>query len=302
MNHHSHDHSGLNQKNLLTVTLLNFIIAVVEIVGGIFSNSIALLSDAVHNLGDAFAILIAYLAHRISKRQPDSHRTFGTKRVEIFAALFNAVVLIVITGYLLIEAYQRFFEPAPIKGAIMFFVALIGLMANILAMYLLRRDARKNINIRAAYLHLLGDSLSSVAVIIGSALVYFFDYFWVDPLITGLIGIYILKHAFVILKEVFDILMQSSPRGVDIKQIQIEIERLPQILNIHHVHIWNLTDTEIHFECHIDLHEDISISKSVVIRKEIEDLLKKKFHISHCTIQFEFNTCVDKKLIYNGQY
>jgi len=203
MVHHSHEHNhrDLSQQRLLITTLLNFIITVAEIIGGILSNSLSLLSDAVHNLGDTIATLIAYIARRISKKEPDIKRTFGFHRVEILGALLNAVILLVITIYLFYEAYHRLIEPEPIKGVIMFIVAVIGLFANVIGMLLLRRDQKESLNVRAAYIHLLGDSLSSVAVIIGSIFIYFYEVYWLDPLITILIGLYILMQTWKILKQ-----------------------------------------------------------------------------------------------------
>jgi cobalt-zinc-cadmium efflux system protein len=297
---HSHIHSG--QRNLLIATLLNFLISAVEIAGGILSNSLSLLSDAVHNLSDAVAVLVAYLAGTIANRQPDSRRTFGFKRVEILAALLNAVILVVVTIYLFYEAYRRFREPANVQGNIMFIVALIGLMANLAAVMLLRKDSGKNINVRAAYIHLVGDSLSSVAVIIGSILIHFFEIFWVDPLVTVLIGLYILKHAWLILREAVDILMQAGPRDRDIREICSELERIPEIANIHHVHLWNLTDRQIHFECHADLRKDLALSETGQVREKMEMILHENFQVTHLTVQFEYDTCPDKNMIHDGQY
>ena len=299
---HHHHHHDMSQRRLLIATLLNFIIALAEVTGGIISNSLSLLSDAVHNLGDAFAVFIAYIARRIGKKQPDAKRTFGFRRVEILGALLNAVILIVITVYLFYEAYHRFQDPEPIKGAIMFIVAVIGLIANIAAVVLLRNDQRNSLNIRAAYIHLIGDSLSSVAVIIGSVFIYFFDAYWIDPFITVLIGLYIMKHTWRILRQTIDILMQATPEGLDLEQVCRDIEHMDEVANVHHVHAWNLTDSQVHFECHLDLKEDIRISESEKIRKKIEKMLHSRYTIDHFTIQFEHNTACDKHMIFNGKH
>jgi cobalt-zinc-cadmium efflux system protein len=300
--HKEHHHSGrdhpIREKNLLVASVLNLLITIVEIAGGLLSNSIALLSDAIHNLGDTFAVVLAYFANRISKKDATEKRTFGFKRIEILAALFNAVVLIVITVFLFIEAYHRLLSPEPIKGLLMFIVATIGLIANLAAVFLLRNDSTGNLNIRAAYLHLLGDTISSVAVIIGSVLIYFFAINWLDPVITFLIGIYILKEAFVVLKEAVDILMQNAPPGIDLREVVEEMERNKEINNVHHVHAWKLDDTHIHFECHIDLDKDLPLSQADIIRTEIEKMLINKFGISHVTIQFEYNCCDEKSIIH----
>jgi cobalt-zinc-cadmium efflux system protein len=291
-------HPETSQRNLLIATLLNFLISAVEIAGGILSNSLALLSDAVHNLSDAVAVLIAYLAGKIGNRQPDPRRTFGFRRAEILAALLNAVILIVVTVYLFYEAYRRFQEPAEIKGRIMFIIALVGLAANLAAVFLLRTDAHRNINIRAAYVHLVGDSLSSVAVILGSLLIHFFGWYWIDPLVTMLIGLYILKHAWLILREAVDILMQAGPRNIDILEVCETLEGIPGIANIHHVHLWNLTDQQVHFECHADLKGNLTIEQTGPVLKDMERILLDEYRISHITVQFEYNRCEDQTVIH----
>lgn len=300
INHHGHQHHHqLNDKNLLSATVLNLVITVVEVVGGLASNSLALLSDAIHNLGDTFAIMLAYIANRISKREADEKKTFGYKRIEILAALLNAVVLIVITIFLFVEAWHRFQSPKPVKGLVMFIVAVIGLAANLIAVLLLKKDSGHNLNIRAAYLHLLGDTISSVAVIGGSVLIYFFEIYWIDPLVTVLIGVYILKEAYAVVKMAVDILMQSTPSSIQLTAVVNEMEKHEEINNIHHVHTWNLNDQQIHFECHADLNRDLEVSKADIIRGEIEQVLKNKFGISHVTIQFEYHCCDEKGVIRN---
>jgi cobalt-zinc-cadmium efflux system protein len=297
-NHQGHSEKDHTEKNLLISTLLNLTISIVEIAGGIFSNSLALISDALHNLGDTSALFIAYLANLISKKKYNPRKTFGYKRIEIIAALFNAVVLTVIIVYLFIEAFQRISNPEPIKGLIMFVVAVIGFLANLFSVLLLRKNAGDNINIRAAYLHLMGDTISSIIVIFTAVLIYFFDLFWIDPIITFLLGLYLLRETFLILKEALDILMQSTPHGLDLSEVKAALESIPQIDNIHHVHAWNLNDQEIQFECHIDLKSDLRLSETEAIKFMVQDVLLNKFNINHVTIQYEYNCCADKNMIH----
>ena len=286
-------------NRLLFATLLNFLIAAVEIFGGLISNSLSLISDALHNLSDAIAVFIAWVAHVVSKRPSNEKRTFGYKRIEILAALLNAIMLAAISIFLFYEAYLRLKEPQQVKGLIMLVIASIGFLANLVAVILLHKDSRKNINFKAAYLHLMGDTLSSVAVIIGGLLIYFFDIFWVDPIITIIIGLYILKETFNILKQVNDILMQGTPSGANLDIIRKDIETITEIANIHHVHIWNLDDQSIHFECHVDLKDDVTLSATEKIFRQIESILMSKHHISHLTIQFEHHWCDDKNMIHH---
>lgn len=296
---HHHSTASISEKNLLAAVVLNFTITLAEIIGGILSNSLALLSDAVHNLGDGLAVLLAYIAHRISKRESNKRKTFGYKRVEILAAFINSIILVAICIFLIYEAIERFRNPAPIKGVIMFSVAVVGLLANLIAMILLRSDSDKNMNIRAAYLHLLGDTLSSVVVIAGGLLIWKFGIYWLDPLITVLISLYILKETYLLLRDSFDILMQSAPREIDLEQVKAEVEGIQGVRNIHHVHLWNLNDRQIHFEGHVDLENNMTVSQASEMNKRISTLLHDKFNIEHTTLQMEYGCCPEKELI-NG--
>ncbi|MEE4255616.1 MAG: cation diffusion facilitator family transporter [Bacteroidales bacterium] len=295
--HHHHDHTG-EGRSLLLATLLNVLITVVEIIGGILSNSLALLSDAIHNLGDTLAILLAYIAGKVSKRKSNERKTFGYKRIEILAAFFNALVLIGISVFLVYEAIQRFSNPEPIKGLLMMIVAALGLLFNLAAVILLKKHSSNSLNIRSAYLHLLGDTLSSFAVIIGGILIYYFNIYWIDPLITILISIYIVRETWVVFRDSSNILMMATPEGLDIQKITDELMQIEGISNIHHVHLWGLSEDKFHFECHADLMEDLAISKTETIKKEMEDILKNSYGIGHLTVQFEFGACDDKKIIH----
>jgi len=176
----------------------------------------------------------------------------------------------------------------------MFLVASIGLIANGVAILLLHRSKDKNLNIRSAYLHLLGDTFSSVAVIIGGILIYFFNWFWVDPLLTVIISLYILFETWKILRQTYDILMQGTPSGLDITSIAEDLEKLVEVHDIHHIHAWNLDDQSIHFECHVDLMENLNLEEVEKIRNKIKVILEEKYHIDHITIQFEYKWCHDR--------
>ena len=297
----SHHHRPVNVQNLLVATLLNFVITIAEFAGGILSNSLALLSDALHNLSDTFATFIAYLAIKIGKRDADMKKTFGYKRIEILAALLNAVILIIMSIYLVREAYLRWQEPQPIKSMIMLVVGMIGLLANVFAVVILRKDSGKSINVKAAYVHLIGDSLSSVVVIIGGVLIQLFEVYWIDPLITLLICIYIIREAFIILKESVNILMQTTPSDLDLSGVKKTVEKLPQVSNIHHLHAWNLTEQLIHLEAHVEMNSDLKLSELKSVQKKIEKLLHEDFNIQHVTLQFEFQTEHATRLIHQGK-
>ena len=298
--HHNQQQGEVKGENLLFATMLNFFITLIEIAGGILSGSFALLSDALHNFGDTLALFLAYISNRISKRKPTPFNTFGFRRVEIIAAMFNGAAMAVICIYLVYEAFQRLQHPQPINGAMMFVVASIGLIANFIAVAILRHDKEKNLNIKAAYLHLIGDTLSSVAVVIGGILIYFYKVFWLDPVITFIIAIYVFRETLFVLKQAYLILIQATPDEIDIKTVHAVLENLPQIENVHHIHAWKLDDKQIHFECHVDLKNDYKISETDHLLHRIKHILKEDFNVSHTTIQFEFNCCDDKSMIKNS--
>lgn len=295
---HTHNNNEQSKSNLLITMLLNFLITVAEIIGGILSGSLSLISDALHNFSDGVSIIITYIAIRISKKPRTLKYTFGLKRAEIIAAIINSSTLIIISFYLIKEAIERFYNPTPVTGGLMLIVASAGLLANALGTFLLRKLAKNNINIRAAYFHLLSDAVSSVAVIIGAVFIIFFKIYWIDPFLTILISLYILKETYSIIKEAVDIIMMSSPKDIDLREVKKLIEEIPGIKNIHHVHIWKLNDNDIHFESHIEV-EDTLISNTIIIQKSIEDKLYKGFNINHFTFQFECDKCTDKGLVQN---
>jgi cobalt-zinc-cadmium efflux system protein len=295
--HHHHDHAGSEGGRLLFTVVLNFGITIAEIIGGIFSNSLALISDAVHNLSDTVALLITWLTYRVSRRSSNQRHTFGYKRIQILAALFNSVTLIVICIYLIYEAYHRFIEPEPVKSIPMFLVALIGLIANLVSVLLLKKHSKENLNIKAAYLHLIGDTLSSVAVIIGGILIYFFEVYWIDPLITVLISLYIIKETYSVLYDTYKILMQTTPAGLKVEEVVSGLKEIPEVSGVHHVHIWQLTDKEVYFEGHLDVNEDMKVSESQHVIDRAQKLLNERYNIHHVTVQLEFNRCDDKSMI-----
>lgn len=294
---HQHSKHVSESKNLFISVWLNLTITLVQIVGGILSNSLALLSDALHNLGDGVALFIAWIANKVSRKPSSLNKTFGYKRIEILAALFNGLALVAISLFLFSEAWQRFKNPETIDSTLMLIVATIGLIANIVSVLLLKKHRKDNINIKAAYLHLLGDTLSSVAVIIGGLLMYFYELYWIDPLVTVIIGIYIIKESISIIMETVDILMQSKPKDIDIEDIQHKLKDIEGIKSLHHVHIWRLSDKEIHFESHVDLDRDLKTSDTALLREKAEAILYEQFQIDHVTMQMEFNSTHRQELV-----
>ena len=297
---HNHSHSSTGIRLIITV-LLNLLITVVEVIGGIISGSLALISDALHNFSDAISVIISYIAIRLKERDSSSKHTFGFKRAEILAAVINSSVLVIISIYLFYEAILRFQNPEPIKGILMTVVASIGLAANIAGTLLLKRDAKKSMNIRSSYFHLLSDAISSVAVIIGGLAITFWNMYWLDPLLTILIAVYITRVSFKILSNAIHVLMEGAPPDISIREIQTEVEKLEKVENIHHVHIWTVGENDVHLEAHIDV-ADMMISKSNLLGEQIEALLKTRFGINHITLQFECEQCKDVGLVINGKH
>jgi cobalt-zinc-cadmium efflux system protein len=247
MSHH-HNHGEIKGKNLIITMILNFAITIAEIIGGLYAGSLSLISDALHNLSDGVAVIITYISLKLSRRENTAKMTFGYKRAEIFAALFNSSLLIIISVFLFKEAYLKFIHPEPIKGSVMIAVALIGLLANTLSVLLLRENSRDSVNIKSAYLHLLSDALSSIGVVIGGIMIYFYNITWIDPLLTVIIGIYVLKESLGILFDTIKILMQTAPEHIDIFKIKEEIEKIDVVENIHHLHIWQVNEHDIHID------------------------------------------------------
>ena len=296
----NHDHldSSTSTRMFITMTM-NFIITGAEVVGGLISGSLALISDALHNLTDGIAIIISYIAMKLRKVEHSPKHTFGLKRAEIFAAAINATVLFGVSIFLFYKAVQRLISPQPIAGKLMIIVALIGLVANVTGTLLLKRDSHKSINIKSAYLHLLVDAMSSIVVIIGGILIALFDIVWIDPILTILIGLYVLKESVQILREASHILLEGAPPNIDIEEIKEAVEQVPEITNIHHIHIWKVGEKDIHFEAHINV-TDMLVSETAEVQEKVEKILTGEFPIKHITLQFECDTCDTERLIHNG--
>lgn len=288
--------AGRLEKKLILTIGLNVFVTLAQIAGGIISGSLALLSDAAHNLGDSLALILSAVAVRMSRRPRTAKHTFGWKRAELLAAFINATVLVVICVFLIREAVGRFSSPNPIAGGLMLAVAAAGFLANFAGMALLRRDSGKNINVRSAYVHLMGDAVSSLAVIAGAAAIMVFRVKWIDPVLTILISLYILKETVGILKESADMVLMTSPAEIDLAEVQRSIESVPGVRNVHHGHLWKLSDADIHFEAHIDV-DDMPVSGTERIQKRIEESLRDRFGVTHTTLQFECDKCKTKRFV-----
>ena len=224
----------------------------------------------------------------VNKKKQTLHQTFGFKRAEIIAAFINSSTLIVIAFFLAIEAVKRLNNPAEIESNLVIWLALIAILANGLSVLLLRKDADHNLNMRSAYLHLITDMLTSVAVFAGGLLMKYYEIYWLDAVLTIIISLYLFYMSWSIFIDSLKILMLFAPKGLEIQAIQDEITALPEIENIHHVHIWQLNDHDIHFEAHIEFEKDIKLSEFDEICSRVELILFEKFHINHSNLQPEY--------------
>lgn len=273
--------------------VLKVALTIAEALGGWLSGSLSLLSDALHNLNDVLSIVISYFAVKMAEKEHDKKNTFGYRRATIIAAVINATLLIIMSLFLFREAYFKFLQPEKINALLVIVIAAIGIILNAVAVYLLHKNSGDDLNMRAVYLHFLSDALSSVGVMVGGMVIYYFEAYWIDPLLTVLIGLYILKESYEIVKESTNILMQGTPKTVDIDEIAEELEKLDEIKNIHHVHIWALDEHTLFFEAHVNLQNDILVSELSAVYEKLEQLLKGRFGVTHLTIQFEYNCCED---------
>lgn len=297
---HNHSHNAVQTtgSRLIITMLLNFIITIAEIIGGIISGSLSLISDALHNFSDGIAVIISYFAIQVKKKPNTAKHTFGFKRAEILAALINSAVLVAISFYLFYESVIRLSNPQEVEGGLMTLVASIGLIANVIGTLLLKRDSGSSLNIKSAYLHLLSDAVSSAAVIVGGIAIYFFKVYWLDPILTILISIYVLKESFEILTNTVHVLMEGTPSNISIDKVKELVEQIDGVVDIHHLHIWTVGEDDIHLEAHINI-INMMTTESDLIRAKVGKLLHDNFDVHHSTIQFECEACEKVDLINN---
>jgi len=296
---HTHNHSQNHPKNrnLFISILLNILITSAQIIGGLVSGSLSLLSDALHNFSDVLSLLISYIASKLARKEASIYRTFGYKRAEILAAFINASTLIIVAILLIIEAVERFQNPVEIESDLVIWLSLIAIVANGFSVLLLKKDSEKNINIKSAYLHMLTDMMASVAVLLGGILMKFYQIYWVDSVLTLVIALYLIWVGYDLLKTSTKILMLFTPDHINIEDVVNKVNGVPKVKPLHHVHIWGLNDDEFHLEAHLDFAQDITVSEFDAILRKIEKLLQEEFHINHVTIQPEFNKDDSKEII-----
>ncbi len=296
---HEHDHKAIHHPmdmedtsgpRLLVTLVLNLIIPVAQIIGGIYAHSVALISDATHNFSDFTAVLIAYFAYLIGKKGASVRNTFGYRRAEILAALANVVILLGASAFIIYEALQRFQHSEAISGKIVMLMATVGIVGNGFSAWLLHRDSKHSLNVRGAFLHMLGDLFTSVVVLINGVVLIFKPWYWLDPLLSILIVFFILKNCWSVLKEASAILMNATPRGLDLKEVKNVLEGIPGIVGVHYLHAWNLSSSSIAFSCHVEI-LDQPVSQTEALSKIIRHELFNHFGFDHPVLQFETAPC-----------
>ena len=292
--HHGHDHSAhvtaISSKPLKMALVIVIFIMLAEVIGGILSNSLALLGDAGHMLVDALALGLALFAMTIAKRPATHSRTYGYHRVEIMAALANGTTLVLLALWIFYEAYQRFLEPPLVQTPLMLLVASIGLVANLAGMMLLRKGSHEQLNIQAAFWHIIGDTISSVGVIAAGIIISITGWYIVDPIIAVLIGVIILWGAARIVRESADILLEAVPKHIQVGEVIDELKRIPGVEDVHDIHICTITSTIHALSAHLQI-EDQRVSESSAIMMSVNESMAHHFNITHTTLQLECERC-----------
>lgn len=296
MEHHHHTVSG---KRLGITIILNVVITIGELIGGLLSGSMALLTDAAHNFSDVLSLIISYFANRLAKRKPTTKQTFGFRRSEIIAAFVNSVSLIVIAIVIFYESIDRIINPVIIEGGWVIIMAGGSILLNGVSVLLIKKDSKHNMNIKSAFLHLFSDMMTSVAVLIGGIVISLYDWYYVDAIFSIMIAVYLFYLSWSIFRDSLRILMQFTPKHIDINKISNEICKIDGIKNIHHVHIWQLDEKTTIFEAHIDLKEDLQVSEFELKLEQIKELLLVH-GVNHVNIQPEFNADHSKLLVHNS--
>ena len=297
--HHDHDHHhhhSTNQRALFLAFLLIATFMVVEVIGGLWTNSLALLSDAGHMLGDAAALGLSFLAVRFGAKAATPNRTFGYRRFEILAAFINGLTLLVISIYILFEAYQRLSAPPEILSGGMLVVAIIGLLVNILAAWILMRGEKDNLNVKSALLHVFGDLLGSVGAITAALLIMLFGWTWADPGASEFVAILILNSGYRVTRDAIHILMEGSPEQIDVRAMQAEIATVEGVKEVHDLHVWSISSSEHAATCHVLIGED---TDDQVVLRQVTKRIRKYGTFERSTVQVERERqCCEERIIW----
>jgi len=285
---HHHDVETMGDQRLLIAIVINMLLTLAQVIGGIISGSLSLIADALHNFSDASSLLIAWVARKIGRQPPDAFKTFGYKRAEVIAALINLVTLVLIGLYLIYEALWRFYSPQEIEGWIVVIVASVALVIDVATAMLTYSMSKNSLNIRAAFLHNVSDALASVGVIVAGSLILLYGWYWTDTVMTLAIAGYVLYQAATMLPMTLHILMQGTPENLTIDEVIIAMEKMAGVCNVHHVHIWQIDEHQIALEAHIVITD---FAQTEQIKTALKAELKHRFSITHSTLEFEVVHC-----------
>ena len=292
--HHDHDHShghAVNERSVGLAALLTGSFMVAEVAGGIISGSLALLADAGHMLTDFASLALAWLGFRLTRRPADWRRTYGFDRFSVLVAFVNGVALFAIAAWIVVEAIQRLREPVPVLGGVMLWIALAGLIVNIVAFVILRGGDKSNLNIRAASLHVAGDLLGSIAAVTASVVIILTGWTPIDPLLSMVVVLIILRSAWRVVSASGHILLEGSPSGFDVRAVKSDIcSALPFVLDVHHVHAWSISQERPMVTLHASVIEG---TDSVTAVHKIKRMLADHFQITHATVEIEYDACGD---------
>jgi cobalt-zinc-cadmium efflux system protein len=289
---HAHAHHHDSESRLLWALLLISGFMLVEVVGGIFSGSLALLADAGHMLTDAASLALAWGASRVSKRPADALRTYGYQRLQILAALINGLAFIALVAWIIYEAIQRLAEPVQVMGGMMLVVAALGLLVNVVAFFMLHAGNDNDLNLRSAMIHVLGDLLGSVAAIVAAVVILLSGWMPIDPLLSILVALLILRSAWYVIRQSAHILLEGTPEDVDVELLRRTItESIAEVTDVHHVHVWSLTPERPLLSMHVSV---VNGQCCAEVLTEVKKVLVEKFGIEHSTVQIESDGCVDK--------
>lgn len=298
---HSHSHTHLGEAARQTTSRLSIALFLtlafvfIEAAAGIFSNSLALLTDAAHNLTDVIALGLSWYAVRLTTQPANARKTFGYHRAGILVALVNSTTLVLISLGIFYEAYRRFLSPPEVRSDVLIGVGLVAVFINLFTAWLVHRGSQQDLNLRSAFVHLMGDVLSTVGAVAAGVIIFFTGANWLDPFVSVLIGFLILYNAWGILRDATDILLEATPPDVDLKAMVEEIVKVEGVLGVHDLHVWSLTQNLRSMSAHI-LTEDLPISAGAEIQRQINELLFHRYNIAHATLQLECIDCFPNSL------
>lgn len=304
---HSHVHARDLTKQTTSRLALSLALTlgfvVIEAVAGIIGNSLALLTDAAHNLTDVIALGLSWYAIRLTSQPATGRKTYGYHRAGILVALINSTTLVLISLGIFYEAFRRFTDPPEVEAGILVIVGLAAFLINLMTALLVKKGSEHDLNVRSAFVHLMGDVLSTVGAVIAGVIILFSGANWLDPLVSVLIGLLILYNAWGILRDSVDILLEATPRDVNIKDMVKDIAQVDGVLGIHDIHVWSLTQSLRTMSAHI-LTDDLHISAGADIQRKINEIVEDRYNITHATLQLECVDCAPDSLYcdLNGHY